>query len=180
MLKNKTIANAGWIIACKIVQAVLGVVISMLTARYLGPSNFGLIHFAASVVAFVTPIATLGLNHIIVQEVLYSPKSEGKILGTSMIMSLISSVFCICGVISFTVITSPMILKPLLYVRCIVCCYWRKPLKSFNIGSRLNYFLNIHQLYHLQHILLFLYIRFFFWQLTKVFIGLQYPMPLTT
>ena len=107
MLKNKTIANASWIIACKIMQSILGIVISMLTARYLGPSNFGLINFAASVVAFVTPITTLGLDHVIVQELLYSPKSEGKILGTSMGMSAISSVLCIGGVIAFSVVSAP-------------------------------------------------------------------------
>lgn len=107
MFKNKSIANAGWIIVCKIIQSLLGVLISMLTARYLGPSNFGLINYAASLVAFVTPITMLGLNHIIVQELLYSPEAEGKILGTSMIMSLVSSVLCIMGVITFTVLSDP-------------------------------------------------------------------------
>lgn len=107
MLKNKTIANAGWIIACKIIQSILGVIISMLTARYLGPFDFGLINFAASVVAFVTPITTLGLNNVIVQELVYFPESEGKILGTSMVMSLFSSVLCICGVITFSILSSP-------------------------------------------------------------------------
>lgn len=107
MLKNKTIANAGWIIVCKIVQSILGVIISMLTARYLGPSNFGLINFAASVVAFVTPLTTLGLGYVIVQELLYSPESEGKIVGTSFVMSLFSSMLCIGGVITFSIISDP-------------------------------------------------------------------------
>ena len=107
MIRNKNIANAGWIIGCKIIQALLGVIISMLTARYLGPSNFGLINYAASLVAFVTPLTMLGLDHVIVQELLYSPESEGKILGTSMIMSLVSSVLCIMGVIIFTILSDP-------------------------------------------------------------------------
>lgn len=107
MIKNQTIANAGWIIACKIVQSILGILISMLTARYFGPSNFGLINYAASIVAFVTPLTTLGLNHVIVQEMIYSPESEGKILGTSMGLSLASGVLCICGVVAFSFISDP-------------------------------------------------------------------------
>lgn len=107
MIKNKNIANAGWIIGCKIVQALLGLIISMLTARYLGPSQFGLINYAASIVAFVTPIVHLGLSHVIVQEIVYSPDSEAKILGSSIAMSLVSSVICIIGVISFSMITNP-------------------------------------------------------------------------
>ena len=60
MIRNKNVANAGWIIGCKIVQALLGLVISMLTARYLGPSQFGVINYAAALVAFVAPVAKLG------------------------------------------------------------------------------------------------------------------------
>ena len=79
----------------------------MLTARYLGPSQFGVINYAAAVVAFVVPIANLGLTHVIVQEIVYSPKEEGKILGSSMMLSLISSICCIVGVVSFAYIANP-------------------------------------------------------------------------
>lgn len=107
MIQNKNVVNAGWIIGCKIIQALLGVVISMLTARYMGPSQFGVINYAAAIVAFVAPIAKLGLNHVIVQEIVYSPEEEGKILGSSLLMSLVSSLFCIIGVTAFSVITDP-------------------------------------------------------------------------
>ena len=106
-MHNKNIANAGWIIGCKLIQAILGVIISMLTARYLGPSNFGLTNYAAAVVAFVAPIAALGLSHILVQEIIYSPECEGKILGTSLVMSFVSSVICILGVLAFSFLTTP-------------------------------------------------------------------------
>lgn len=53
MLHNKTIQNAKWIIGCKIVQSLLQMVVGMLSARYLGPSNYGLINYAASIVAVV-------------------------------------------------------------------------------------------------------------------------------
>ena len=107
MIKNKNVANAGWVIGCKIVQSVLGVIISMLTARYLGPSQFGVINYAAAVVAFVAPIAKLGLSHVIVQEIVYSPDEEGKILGSSIVMSIISSIFSVIGVVAFSTIANP-------------------------------------------------------------------------
>lgn len=106
-MHKKNIANAGWIIGCKIVQALLGVLISMLTARYLGPSTFGLVNYASAIVAFVAPIASLGLAHVIVQEIVTAPASEGKILGSAMVLSLISSVLCILGVVSFAMVTNP-------------------------------------------------------------------------
>ena len=106
MIRNKNIANAGWIIGCRVVQALLGVVISMLTARYLGPSQFGVINYAAAIVAFVMPLTQLGLSHVLVQEFVCSPETEGKTLGSSLVMSLFSGIFCIIGVIAFAYVTN--------------------------------------------------------------------------
>ncbi len=101
MNKNRVVKNASWIIGIQIVKSLLGLVISMLTARFLGPSNFGLINYAASIVAFVTPIMYLGLNGVLVQEIVNTPKKEGEILGTSVTMTFLSSLLCVIGVISF-------------------------------------------------------------------------------
>lgn len=99
---NKKVAkNAAWIIGIRIVQSILALVISMLTARYLGPSNYGLISYASSVVAFVVPIMQLGLPNILVQEIVNKSKQEGEILGTSIVLSVISSFACILGVVAF-------------------------------------------------------------------------------
>ena len=64
---NKVVKNASWIIACKIAQVVLNLIVSMITARYLGPSNYGVITYASSIVAFFAPIVQLGINCILVQ-----------------------------------------------------------------------------------------------------------------
>lgn len=101
MNKNIVVKNASWIIGIQIVKSLLGLVISMLTARFLGPSNFGLINYAASIVAFVTPIMYLGLNGVLVQEIVNTPEKEGEILGTSVTMTFLSSLLCVIGVISF-------------------------------------------------------------------------------
>lgn len=105
-MNHKVIKNASWIIACRVVQSVLMLIVSMLTARYLGPSNFGLISYAASVVAFVTPLMQLGLSNILVQETVQNPGQEGRIFGTAVVMSLCSSAVCILGVVSFAFIAN--------------------------------------------------------------------------
>ncbi|NLK93452.1 MAG: flippase [Bacteroidales bacterium] len=106
MIKNKVVKNSMWIISCKVAQSVLAVIINMLTARYLGPSNYGLINYAASIVAFVIPIMQLGLNAILVQEIINKPEKEGETLGTSLVMSLISAFLCIIGVLLFSLIAN--------------------------------------------------------------------------
>lgn len=103
---NKIAKNATWIIACKIAQSVFSIIINMLTARYLGPSNFGVITYAASLVSFVIPIMQLGFNNILVQEVVTNPEREGKTMGTSILLALCSSVFCIAGVTAFAFVAN--------------------------------------------------------------------------
>ena len=99
--KRKVINNAKWIIVCKVIQAVLQLVIGMLCARYLGPSNYGVINYAASVVAFVVPLMQLGLQSTLVQELIESPEKEGKIMGTSLVLDLVSSFLCVSLVTAF-------------------------------------------------------------------------------
>ncbi|MEI3504078.1 MAG: flippase [Anaerovoracaceae bacterium] len=106
MLENRVFRNASWIIMCKIVQSLLSLIVTMLTARYLGPSNYGLINYAAAIVAFVAPITQLGLGSIQVQELVNYPEEEGKINGTALIMSLMSAVVCSISVVAFSVIAN--------------------------------------------------------------------------
>ena len=104
---NKVAKNAAWIIGIRIVQSIAALLINMLTARYLGPSNFGLITYAASLVAFVVPIMQLGFSDVLVQEIVNHRDGEGKIIGTSITLSLISSVCCIIGVAVFAFVANP-------------------------------------------------------------------------
>lgn len=105
-IKNKVAKNAWWIIVCRVAQSVLGLVVTMLSARYLGPSGYGLINYAASIVTFVTPIMKLGLNATLVREIVEQPEKEGESMGTALVMSSISAVCCILGVVSFTAIVN--------------------------------------------------------------------------
>ena len=105
-MNNKVIRNAGWIIGCKLAKAGLTLLVTILTARYLGVSNYGLINYAAGIVAFVAPIMKLGLDSTIVFELVNKPEKEGETLGTVISLSFISSLVCIGGVLAFTSIAN--------------------------------------------------------------------------
>lgn len=103
---NRVFKNASWIIMCRIAQMIINLVVGMLSARYLGPDNYGLINYACSVVSFALPIMQLGLTSILVHELVQHPEDEGEILGTSILMSGISAVVCFFGVIAFSVVAN--------------------------------------------------------------------------
>lgn len=98
---GKTLNNAIWIIACKVIQSLLALVINMLSARYLGPTNYGLISYAASIAAFMLPVVQLGLSSTLVQEFVDAPENEGKTLGTALCLNLLSSAACMAGITAF-------------------------------------------------------------------------------
>lgn len=91
LLQNKVLKNAGWLISGKIIQMLISLVVGILTARYLGPSNYGLINYAGAYTAFFASICTLGINSVIVKEFIDNPEQEGTILGTSLGMRALSS-----------------------------------------------------------------------------------------
>ena len=106
IFKSKVVKNASWIIVCRVVQSIVSLIIGMITARYLGPSNYGLLNYANSVVAFVVPLAQLGLRNVLVEEIVSKPEREGKTLGTALVMSVASSLLCIVGCMAFVSIAN--------------------------------------------------------------------------
>lgn len=102
-MKNKTVNNAGWIIFGKVAQGVINLLVGLLTARYLGPSNYGIINYAGAYIAFFTSLCTLGINSVLVKELIDNHDKEGEILGSSILMRIASSVLSaitIIGIVS--------------------------------------------------------------------------------
>lgn len=105
-MEKRVFNNAKWIIICRVGQSLMQMVVGMITARYLGPSNYGLINYAASVVAFVLPFAQLGLPATLIQELVDTPEQEGEIMGTAMLSNLISAVACFAFAVGFVSIAN--------------------------------------------------------------------------
>lgn len=106
MKLNRVFRNSIWIISCKVAQAVLTFLITILTARYLGPSNYGIINYAAAVVSFFVPLMQLGLRNTLVSEFVEDPQKSGEILGTAIGLNLLSSLACMVGVGSFVLVAN--------------------------------------------------------------------------
>ena len=108
--RNKELNNASWLIAGKIVQMLLSLLIGIWTARYLGPGNFGAISYANSYVALFMSFCTLGINSVIVKEFTDRSEKAGEILGTSIGLRMISSFFSalvIIGIVSIVDMDEP-------------------------------------------------------------------------
>lgn len=92
LLKNKEIKNAGWLICGKVIQMLLSLIVGVITARYLGPGNYGLINYGMAYVTFFTALCNLGLNAVIIKEFVDHPDEQGTAIGTAISMRLVSSI----------------------------------------------------------------------------------------
>lgn len=101
MPANPILQNTKWIVGCRILQSLVQLLIGMLSARYLGPEGYGLISYAASIVAFALPVMQLGFHSTLVQEYVAHSERQGEILGTALVLNLISAAACILGISCF-------------------------------------------------------------------------------
>ena len=86
----KYFKNTSWLFGEKILRMVVGLFVGVWVARYLGPEQFGLFSYAQSFVGLFTAIAGLGLDSIIVRELVKDESKRDALLGTAFRLKLIS------------------------------------------------------------------------------------------
>lgn len=99
--------NTGWIVFDRIFHMLLSLVITSLTAQYLGPERYGLISYGQSFISIFTIVCKLGIDSIIVSEIIKNKDDTGRIVGTTIGLRMISG-FLSVGIIAMAV----MVLKP--------------------------------------------------------------------
>lgn len=84
--------NFLWMILDKGVRLTAGVLVTLLVARYLGPSRFGLLAYAATLVALLLPLAELGVDAVVRRKLLALPEEAGRWLGLVWRLRLLAGV----------------------------------------------------------------------------------------
>ncbi|WP_019615907.1 flippase [Psychromonas ossibalaenae] len=97
--------NTSWLLAEKVLRMSVGLVVTVWVTRYLGPENFGIFSYAQSFVGLFVVIATLGLDSIVVRELVNSKEKRDQILGTAFYLKLIGALLVLvslCIAMQFT------------------------------------------------------------------------------
>lgn len=71
----------------------LGIVIFALMAKQFGPEKFGELNYALSFVHIFLAISTLGMQGVVVRDLVSSKKTNSVVIGTSLFVRLICSAF---------------------------------------------------------------------------------------
>jgi PST family polysaccharide transporter len=81
---RKIMGNMGWLMVDRLVRMGMGLFVGVWVARYLGPVQFGSYNFALAFVALFGTVTTLGLEGLVVREVLHNAQHTREILGTTL------------------------------------------------------------------------------------------------
>lgn len=106
----KIMANINWLTFEKILQMGISLFVTVWVARYLGPDKFGDMNYAIAFVALFTALSKLGLDAIVVRNIVKNPQKKEEYLGTTLWLKFLGSIllfFLASGLINFLKTDNP-------------------------------------------------------------------------
>lgn len=91
--------NTIWLFLDKILRLGLGFTIGVWFARYLGPEQFGIFNYVIAFSTLFLPLASLGIQGVLVRELNQNAQFKGELLGSSVMLLFLS------GIITFLLLT---------------------------------------------------------------------------
>jgi O-antigen/teichoic acid export membrane protein len=75
--------NIFWLASEKAIQFLVALFVGAYVARYLGPGQYGLLGYAQSVISIALVVATLGIDNIVVRELVLNPTKRNDYLSAA-------------------------------------------------------------------------------------------------
>ncbi len=101
------LGNSAWQVTDKIVRMGVGLLVGLWVARYLGPHRFGQLNYAIAFTSLFGAIANLGLDNVVIRELVKSPEQKNILLGSTFVLKLVGAFLTL-----FTVIFLVSVLRP--------------------------------------------------------------------
>jgi len=92
-------ANTTWLFAEQILRMIAGFLVGVWVARYLGPEKFGIFSYSLAFVSLFGGIAKLGLDGIVVRDLVKEMEKKEIYLGTSFWLKLIGGIITLLIII---------------------------------------------------------------------------------
>lgn len=98
--------STNWMFLEQFMRIFVALIVGIWVARYLGPSNFGILSYVLALIALLSSIAKLGLDDLVLREIANNSISKhDELLGTFFWMRVCGAIIIIIpfiGIITFT------------------------------------------------------------------------------
>lgn len=105
--KNDYVSNSFWLLLEKSSRIISGILVGILVVRYLGDEQFGTIRYGLGVIGILTIFSTLGLDTLLVRELLTRKEKTDTLLGTAFGMRFLGSLVVVAGACFYSFLRDP-------------------------------------------------------------------------
>jgi O-antigen/teichoic acid export membrane protein len=120
---KKYFSNSSWMLFEQILRIFSGVFVGIYIARYLGPSNFGILSYALAISVFLIAISRLGMDSVLLREMVKVGSDIGRqnrLLGTAIWLMLFFSVSVFASLlIIFSALDEDLEVKICIFIVCL-------------------------------------------------------------
>ena len=95
---QKYFKNTGWLFFGRVFMLGISFFVGAYIARYLGPSNYGLLNYVVSFVGLFAFLASFGVESIVSREIIKDHSKKDEIIGTAFYIKLTGSLIAIASV----------------------------------------------------------------------------------
>ncbi len=96
---ERLIINTGWLLVLRVLRLLFAFFVGIWVARYMGPERYGTFSYALAFVVLFGPLSQLGLDGVVVREVVNDPNRKDEILGTTFFLRLAGAFVCFLTVL---------------------------------------------------------------------------------
>ncbi len=127
---RKILGNINWLTFERVLKIFISVFVFAWVARYLGPEQFGQMNYAIAFVMLFSFLSTLGLENILVREIVAKPGKEREYMGSALLASFLGSLLLIFVASTAFFFVEPENFSMQLFVFILAVAYIFKP---FNV-----------------------------------------------
>jgi O-antigen/teichoic acid export membrane protein len=95
---QRYLKNTGWMFFGRLFTLGISFLVGIYIARYLGPSNYGLLNYVMSFVGLFAFLTSFGIDSIVGREIIKDHNKKDEIIGTGFYLKIIGSILAILSI----------------------------------------------------------------------------------
>ena len=106
---QRALDNSIWLFADQLFRMGLALITGVWIARYLGPDRYGWFSYATAAVGMLTSLTSLGLNAVVVRDMVRGPADANMLMGSAFGIRLIGALISLAACIVLTSVRVPQV-----------------------------------------------------------------------
>ncbi len=103
----QSLSNVGWLSGDRVIRMLGALIVGTLVARYLGPTQYGLLNYGIAIYGLFNIVSNLGLDVLIVRDIALDSTQEPPIMGTAFVLKALASIVTTAAAIIAAEILDP-------------------------------------------------------------------------